>query len=196
MGTRFEVFWTGITPTVGMDNRVQAHSFYGNSVTQILQLDTITISIKQALEVMAVRYDTMPYQGSGHHEHINIYHGTQDPYDEGDKEGICHINVGSLIITLVIKDRVHLLRESAHTNWDIYGALLVYSGQLNTGEHAYGTHPDLLCKKRLLAEGTSSEDSQPRNDLPLQTGNIRPKRGIRKYVRIFTPSNPPGGVLM
>ena len=66
----------------------------------------------------------MPYQGSG--EHIRIFHVIKDPYNGGDEEGICHINVGSLIITMVIDVQMDLLTESIYTIWDV---LPVYSGQ-------------------------------------------------------------------
>ncbi len=60
----------------------------------------------------------MPYQGSG--EHIRIFHGIKDPYNGGDEEGICHINAGSLIITMVIDVQMDLLTESIYTIWDYF----------------------------------------------------------------------------
>ena len=147
----------GLTPTTGIDNRVQTRRTYGHGLNQILQLDMIQIPTK--LESMTVRGNTLPYQGSGERTSIDVCHGLQDPHDDEDKEGICYINAGSFLITLVIKDRMPLLQESAAIIWDIYGVLPVYAGQITTGEYAYST---LNGKKRPLAEGTSSEGSRPR----------------------------------
>ncbi len=112
---------------------------------------------------MTIRNSAVPYQGLGDHKDIRIYHGLDGAYGDGHKKGFCHINIGSLIITLVIDDQMDLLRESTYTIWDLYGVLPVYSGQLTTGEYAYGTHPDLLGKKRPLDDETSSEGSRPSN---------------------------------
>ena len=43
---------------------------------------------------MTIRNSTVPYQGSGDHKDIRIYHGLDDPYGDGHKEGICYINIG------------------------------------------------------------------------------------------------------
>ena len=162
-GTKLHVFWTETPDRI--DIRVLTRQTYGNRVNQIVYLDTMGIPIDVALDVMTIRNSTVPYgpyQGSSYHKDIRIYHGLDDPYGDGYKEVICHINIGSLVITLVIDDQMDLLRESTYTIWDLYGVLPVYSGQLTTGEYAYGTHPDLLGKKRPLDEGTSSESSRPR----------------------------------
>jgi hypothetical protein len=143
-------------------SRVLTRHTYGNRVNQIVHLSTMGIPISVALDVVTIRNSTVPYQGSGDHKDIRIYHSLDDPYGDGHKEGICHINIGSLVITLVIDDQMDLLRESTYTIWDLYGVLPVYSGQITTGDYAYDTNPDLLGKKRLLNEGTSSEGSRPR----------------------------------
>jgi hypothetical protein len=74
------------------------------------------IPISVVLDVVTIRNSTVPYQGSGDHKDIRIYHSFDDPYGDGHKEGICHINIGSLVITLVINDQMDLLRESLSTH--------------------------------------------------------------------------------
>ena len=75
----------------------------------------------------------------------------------GIPEGPDKVDVGSLIITMVIDVHMDLL-----TIWDYYGVLPVYSGQLTTGEYAYGTHPDIPGKKRPLAGGDWPGEPRPR----------------------------------
>ncbi len=157
--TRFKVFWTGTPDKV--DDRVTTRHTYGNRSNQIMYMDNTRIPIDEALEFMTVRNSTMPYQGSGEHKHIRIFHGIGDPYQDGGEEGICNINVGFLLITMVIDDQMDLLRESTYT--DYYGVLPVYSGQLTTGEYAYGTHPDILGKKRPLAGEDLPGGPRPRS---------------------------------
>ena len=72
------------------------------------------------------------------------------------------VDVGSLIITMVIDVQMDLLTESIYTIWDYCGVLPVYSGQLTTGEYAYGTHPDIPGKKRPLAGGDWPGGPRPR----------------------------------
>jgi hypothetical protein len=72
------------------------------------------------------------------------------------------VDVGSLIITMVIDVQMDLLTESTYTIWAYYGVLPVYSGQLTTGEYAYGTHPDNPGKKRPLAGGDWPGGPRPR----------------------------------
>ncbi len=73
------------------------------------------ITVDDALEFMTVRNSTMPYQGSGEHKHIRMFHGIKNSYNGGDEEGIYRINVGSLLITMVIDDQMDLLMESIYT---------------------------------------------------------------------------------
>ena len=159
-GTKLKVFWTGTPDKV--DDRVMTRRTYGACPTQTLQLDNTYIPIDDALEFMTVRNSTIPYQGSGEYKHIRIFHGLRDLYQGGGKEGICHINVGPLLITMVIDDQMDLLMESIYTIWDYYGVLPVYSGQLTTGEYAYATHPDIPGKKRPLAGGDWPGEPRPR----------------------------------
>ncbi len=88
---------------------------YGNRFKQILHVDNMRIPIDKALEFMTVRNSTMPYQESGEHKHIRIFHSISDPYRDGARKGSATSNVGSLLITMVIDDRMDLLRESTYT---------------------------------------------------------------------------------
>ena len=127
-----------------------------------MKLNLIHISVKLALEPITLRSSTWPFQASGARTSVDIYHGLQDPHDDGDQEGICYINVGSFLIILVITDRMPLLEETVAIFWDLYGVLPVYSGQITIGEHVDDTHTDFIGKKRPLDDGTSSEGSRPR----------------------------------
>ena len=80
----------------------------------------------------------------------------------GIPEGPDKVDVGSLIITMVIDVQMDLLTESIYTIWDYYGVLPEYSGQLTSGEYAYGTHPDIPGKKRPLAGGDWPGEPRPR----------------------------------